>query len=203
MRSSTFDYEKATQAINYLAVRAGGQIEKLKALKLYWAADRYHLRKYSRHVVADAYYAMEYGPVASSVKDFAEDSEFLSAAEREYRNRFLRIDPGHTISSVSGPDSSLFSESDLEALDFAYDNLAHLDRWELSDLSHKYPEWKKHEEQLKRGASRVYMSIEDFFEDPTGPVADGDIFSDKSIDVGASKELYKEGARHDLEWILS
>jgi len=69
MRTLEFDHKKATQALNFFAKRAGGKITKLNALKLIYLADRYHLRKYGRPIFSDTYWAMPYGPVASSVKD--------------------------------------------------------------------------------------------------------------------------------------
>src|SRR5680860_294981 len=53
-------YEKATQALNFMATKDGGRISKLKAIKLIFLADRYHLRKYGRPVVGDQYFAMEH-----------------------------------------------------------------------------------------------------------------------------------------------
>jgi uncharacterized phage-associated protein len=61
----------------------------MKALKLIYFADRYHLRKYGRLVTNDIYYAMNYGPVPSSVKDIAEGSEFLGEKEKEYASNYL------------------------------------------------------------------------------------------------------------------
>ncbi len=61
----SFSHRKATQALNFFAAKAGGKINKMKALKLVFFADRYHLRKYGRPVVGDEYLAMNYGPVAS------------------------------------------------------------------------------------------------------------------------------------------
>ena len=45
-----FDHEKATQAINFFARESGGQINKMKAIKLIYFAERYHLRKYGRPI---------------------------------------------------------------------------------------------------------------------------------------------------------
>jgi uncharacterized phage-associated protein len=55
------DYEKCTQALNFFAQKAGGQINKMKALKLIFFADRYHVRKYGRLLTNDNYMAMEHG----------------------------------------------------------------------------------------------------------------------------------------------
>ena len=84
-----FDYKKATQVINYLTKKEGGQINKLKLIKLVYLADRYHLRRYGRPMVNDAYFAMPLGPVGSSVKDIAEFSDFLDISELNYAGTYL------------------------------------------------------------------------------------------------------------------
>ena len=85
----TFKYETATQALNYLALKSGGRINKMKALKLIFFSDRYHLRKYGRPITNDEYLAMEYGPVASGVKDIAEMSDFLGSKAAKYAGKFI------------------------------------------------------------------------------------------------------------------
>ena len=84
-----FVYKKATQALNFFAQQAGGRLSKLRALKLVFFADRYHLRKYGRLVTNDEYWAMDYGPVASNTKDLAELSAFLGEQEKAYATKFL------------------------------------------------------------------------------------------------------------------
>src|SRR5207237_3271008 len=86
----SFSHRKATQALNFFAHRAGGSINKMKALKLVYFTDRYHLRRYGRPVVGDEYVAMNYGPVASGTKDVAEMSDFLGEEEKTYARRFIR-----------------------------------------------------------------------------------------------------------------
>src|SRR5450756_1986162 len=75
--SLSLTHRKATQALNFLARQSGGRINKLKALKLMFFADRYHLRKFGRPVSECAYYAMTHGPVASEAKQVAEDASLL------------------------------------------------------------------------------------------------------------------------------
>jgi len=82
--SLTIAHRKATQALNYFARQEGGSINKLKALKLLFFADRYHLRKYGRPVSECAYYAMTHGPVASEAKQIAEEADQLPKPARDY-----------------------------------------------------------------------------------------------------------------------
>ena len=161
-----FAYRKATQALNFFAQQAGGRLSKLRALKLVFFADRYHLRKYGRLVTNDEYWAMDYGPVASNTKDLAELSAFLGEQEKAYANRFLEpADQNHQYGSKAPVDESVLSESDLEALQFAWRTFGRKGR--LVDLTHEYPEWKRHEATLKaKQVSRVRIRYEDFVENP-------------------------------------
>lgn len=159
-----FDYKKATQVLNFFALKQGGEINKLKALKLVFFADRYHLRKFGRPITNDEYYAMKLGPVASGVKDIAENSSFLDEKEGIYREEFLKSDR-YDFCSLRDIDTNVFSESDLEALEFSWNKFGQFDEFRLSDLTHFYPEWQKHEKSLEH-SSRIKMFFEDFLEDP-------------------------------------
>ncbi len=160
-----FDHRKATQALNWLAIKAGGRINKMKALKLIYLADRYHLRKYGRLITNDLYFAMDYGPVPSSVKDLAEASDFLGDDEQEYSEKYIQPINQYTLESLNEPDCNIFSDSDVEALSFAWETFGYLDRFKLAKLTHEYPEWKKHKQALKLD-SRIEMHLTDFFDDP-------------------------------------
>jgi uncharacterized phage-associated protein len=159
-----FDYKKATQVLNHFALKEGGQINKMKALKLTYLADRYHLRKYGRLITNDSYFAMSYGPVPSGVKDIAEASEFLGESENAYSSRFIKSIENLTLKSINSVDNSVFSESDSEALTFAWEKFGHLDQFQLAVLTHHYPEWEKHRKALELD-SRIQMNLEDFLYD--------------------------------------
>ncbi|MBU4316224.1 MAG: SocA family protein [Proteobacteria bacterium] len=147
------------------AEKSGGQINKMKAIKLVFFADRHHLRKYGRPITNDEYYAMDFGPVPSGSKDIAELSEFLSGSEAKYASEYIEVVDRYRFKSKKPSDLKVLSESDLEALAFAWDKFSGLDKYELVDLTHKLPEWKKHENGLK-DSSRLKMNYEDFFENP-------------------------------------
>lgn len=197
MRFEAFDYKKATQALNFFAISAANQeIGKLKALKLYWAADRYHLRKYGRPIVRDEYWAMQFGPVASSVKDLTETSAFLSDEERAYRDKYLQTIAPYKVRSISPCDNDVFSESDIEALDFAQEKLGGKLDLVLSAFSHDFPEWARHKPILDSGVSRVSMQLADFFCDKGG---DEDIFIMDRSELDAAREIFEEDAANYVE----
>lgn len=162
-----FSHRKATQALNFLAKAAGGSINKMKALKLIFFADRYHLRKYGRPVIGDAYLAMNYGPVASNTKDLAEFTQFLGKEESSYAALFLRPEDRYSFSSQGEVDPLVVSTSDMEALQWSWDTFGGKDHFTLSEITHFYPEWSRHEASIEAGRmSRVEMDYRDFLLNP-------------------------------------
>jgi uncharacterized phage-associated protein len=164
----SFSYRKATQALNFFACQNGGGINKMRALKLLFFAERYHLRKYGRPITNDEYFAMDYGPVPSGAKDLAESSDFRPKVEVEYAGQFIAPSEDRLLfKSVASVEDAVFSKTDLEALRFAWDAFHSCKPFDLVELTHAYPEWKKHETALKSGVnSRVKMSYLDFLDDP-------------------------------------
>ena len=163
---------KATQALNYFArLSASGspraEINRLKALKLLFFGDRFHLRKYGRSVSDCVYFAMKNGPVPSEAKSIAEASSHLPPEALKYSRRFVRRAGAYGVASVAEVDTDIFSQTDLEALDFAWSNFGHYTKYELRDITHHYPEWKRHEKALAAEAhTRVPMDYADFFAEP-------------------------------------
>jgi len=165
--SFPFSHRKTTQALNFFARQAGGEINKLKALKLVYFADRYHLRRFGRPVTGDEYLAMPYGPVASGAKDLAEMGDFLGDEERAYGTQFIAPVDRFSYRSTTEVAERVLSESDRLALAWAWERFGGADRFELAELTHRYPEWKRHEPALSsRRESRVPMCYRDFLDDP-------------------------------------
>lgn len=162
-----FSHRKTTQVLNFFAHQSGGEINKLKALKLVYFADRYHLRRFGRPITGDEYLAMPFGPVASGAKDLAEMGDFLSDEERAYGAGFLAPVDRYSFRSASEVDERAFSESDRLALVWTWEKFGHMDRFELAETTHLYPEWKRHEAALEgKRETRVPMSYRDFLDDP-------------------------------------
>lgn len=185
-----FDYKKAVQTLNFFAIKEGGHINKMKALKLIWLSDRLHLRMYARPIVNDQYWALKLGPIQSNTKDLAEKEDFLSAEERSYRDQYLVPDEDRLqIQSIRPLETKEFAQTDLESLEEIYREFGNEDEWKLSDLSHEYPEWLKFKDELETGkGSRFAMDYLDFFENPQS--LQNDFFA--NIDVSSSKAIYCE-----------
>lgn len=159
-----FKHRKAVQLLNFFAIKTGGEINIIKALKLVWLADRLHLRNHGRPILHDTYYAMKLGPVASKTYNLAEDSDNLTAEERAYRYEYLSTLERYIFESIRKVNEKVFSKSDLRVMEKIYQEFGELEGFPLSDESHKYPEWRKFKKQLDaRPDTRFAMSYDDFF----------------------------------------
>ncbi|MDR1282537.1 MAG: SocA family protein [Opitutaceae bacterium] len=171
--SFPFSHRKTTQALNFFACQSGGEINKLKALKLVYLTDRYHLRRFGRPVTGDEYFAMPYGPVASGAKDLAEMDAMLSDAERAYGSQYIVPVDRYTYRSIAGVEACVLSESDHLALAWAWQTFGGRERFDLAEYTHRYPEWKRHEESLAGGReTRIPMTYRDFLDDSEIPGTD-------------------------------
>lgn len=186
-----FNYKKAVQALNFFAIKEGGEINKMKALKLIWLSDRLHLRKFGRPILNDTYFALNYGPVASNTKDLAENTDFLTVEEKEYRNLYIVNKDSYNYASKLPPEKVVFSSSDIEVMEKIYTKFGNLSEFKLSEVSHLYPEWKKFEDFLKsKTSSRFEMNYEDFFENPDEDY--NGFFSEPEESLNLSKDLFLE-----------
>lgn len=149
--------KKRVNAILFFAGKSQNYtINRLKLVKLLWLADRIHLNKYGRMILGDQYYALPHGPVPSATKNVSEET----IDDVFYVEGFM-------ITAEDTFDSKYFSESDLEVMKQVWKKYGLMDQFNLRDLSHKFPEWKRFEEQLEdEEISNSYrMKIADFFED--------------------------------------
>ncbi len=183
-------YKKIAQVANYLTRREGGEIDRLKLVKLLYLADRYHMRKYGRLVTGDYYFAMQYGPVGSTAANMASLSEWLGEEQLSYASKYLSRKDNHTVASINEVDMDELSESDVEALDFAYANFGGKRASDLVDLTHKYPEWVNQKDALDAGAARVPIDTLDFFEDST--LVTDDKFKTESRQLQIARDIYQE-----------
>jgi uncharacterized phage-associated protein len=196
-----FDYRKATQAVNFFVEKAGGEIDKMKVVKLLWLSDRAHLRRYGRPIINDIYYAMEYGPVASSLKDIL-GHNLLGKEEEEYSSTYLGIS-GNTITSNKSVNADVFSDSDIEKMELVWEKYGSERPFLLANFSHSFPEWKKYEEELKNGVSRVAMNYLDFFENPSSEtkLSLDNIFNESGEELKTAKQLFQENYKVANYWV--
>ncbi|MBQ9180774.1 SocA family protein [Candidatus Saccharibacteria bacterium] len=72
-RQASKNVIKVSQALGFLlSLDDNHKMDRVKLIKLLWAADRLHLRKYGRTISESDYYAMAHGPVCSLALDIAQ-----------------------------------------------------------------------------------------------------------------------------------
>lgn len=167
-----FDPEKLVQALAFFSQRGVRDLGKMKAAKLLFHADKYHLLKYGRPVIGDQYACMEYGPVPSTSLNvmndvIAQDSHFppvvkdlfdeYIVVEKRFFSRY------HVFRAKKAADLDVFSDSDIEALEYAQQTYGSKSAWQLSEESHQEPAWKIANENRIPGSS-VTMDYRLFFE---------------------------------------
>lgn len=164
---------KIVQAVCFLLGHTG-RADKLKLVKLLYLADKCHLIRYGRTITGDEYWAMDYGPVGSTVKDILGfDQEFLSR-EFQYASTMLRRVGEYQFeaSAACSPDElDLLSETDIEALRTVAEKFGRMSSGELICYTHRYPEWAQYEklfssQQIKREKIRTEELLSSLPGDP-------------------------------------
>jgi hypothetical protein len=162
---TSFKFKKAVQALNYFAQKEGGKINYMKAGKLVYLADRSHLRTFGRTITNDTYVAMKNGTVPSKTKDIILKSAWFEKEILDYVNTFLSDPNNYSFSSLSEPDMSVFSKTDIRIMNEIYEYYGNRDQYELSEYSHHFPEWQRYAEELKLGLGKSFpVNQNDFFE---------------------------------------
>ena len=185
------DTRKIIQALTYLAGKEEDKVmDNMKAYKLLWLADRYHLRQTGRTITGDVYYAMPHGIVPSDAKCVLENAKTKMRNPKGYKDRYIANKGNHEYMALADADLKVFSDSDQEALDKVYDVYGSMSAIELSELSHRFPEWTFYSELLNdREQKNSYrIDLDHFFED--GP--ENEFFCESKELLDLTKELYHQ-----------
>lgn len=186
------DTRKIIQALDYLACQQpDNTIDNMKAYKLLWLADRYHLRQYGRTISGDEYHALPYGTVPSDAKCILENKATKLTNDKQIVEEYLTILPNHQYRGNKEPDMKVFSESDIQSLDLIIKHFNSFSALELSDFSHQFPEWKYYEKALKdekkKKAYKIDMTL--FFENKEEKSG---LFVDDPLLLELTKEVYQQ-----------
>jgi hypothetical protein len=125
--------------------------------------------------------------VASQTLNIAQSNAHLAEKEKAYKSSYIMSKGQNDLQSLRSPDLDVFSKSDIEALDYAWDKFGGLNKWDTSDITHEYPEWLKHKAKLDtKPKGRFSMNLSDFLDDPIKQV-------DKCYELtDAQKEIRRE-----------
>jgi uncharacterized phage-associated protein len=141
--------DKIVELMLYLAHKRPGA-DKYQAVKFFYLADREHFNRYGRPITFEKYYAMEYGPVASTVLDILNGKlEVLKPAGLDklpFKTEFGKTPDGkYSTTYIRAPlrqiDQDLFSKSDLEVFDEVIAKHGNDTFDQLFDLTHEHYAW--------------------------------------------------------------
>ena len=191
-----FDPEKLVQALAFFASRGIRDLDKMKAAKLLYHADKFHLLKYGRPVIGDLYACMEYGPVPSAslnvMNDVIADDPHFPAVAKERFDEYLTVERFFkkypVFRAKKDPDLDAFSDSDIEALEHSRQTYGARTSRQLSEASHDEPAWKLANEQREPGSS-VMMDYRLFFEGHPEAASMLQLVEAQQEDRDASEEL--------------
>lgn len=187
------DTTKIIQALAYLADHQREKVmDNMKAYKLLWLADRYHLRQYGRTITGDSYYAMPFGIVPSDAKCILEGTKTKLRFSNSYKSRYIVNTDDHRFKVIANPDVNVFSESDQAALDKVLSMYGDCDAMQLSELSHQFPEWTFYRDMLKdKDLKNSYkVDLDHFFED--APASASQLFDENKELLSLTQELYHQ-----------
>ncbi len=140
---------KTITAFLYVATRLGKKTPDMHSVfKALYFADKKHLSEYGRMITSDTYIAMTDGPVPSLLYDSCTES-------RSYRTSFddlFELEGRMSIRPLKEPDLDELSESDIECLDSAIEDVKRMnfnDRRQYSHDSAYENAWsKKHNSRI-------------------------------------------------------
>lgn len=190
---------KVVQALGFLLnLDDNRKMDRVKLIKLLWAADRFHLRNYGRTVSKTDYVAMVHGPVSSLALDVAQISkEFaLSGDAASYVEHYFTATSSQTAMSLNPGDDHL-SETDKKALQWAWNTFGESQTFDLADsISHAYPEWSQYNQYFQATGGGVRpIKTEKFFENPTSD----EYFRTDTDQLSAAKEIYLDTVASEKE----
>lgn len=178
--------DKIVELLLHLAyVRPGA--DKYQAVKLFYLADKEHLTRYGRPITADAYFALDYGPVASNAMDLLEnDPATLKLAGIEnlpFRTEVRQV-RGRNILYIREPyrhvDTSLFSKSDLKVFNAIVNKYGDMSFDDLYNITHRHYAYNRAWRSRRPGSKRALIRYEDMIDnearrqeiiDDMGPVS--------------------------------
>ena len=159
-------YEKIVELLLYLAHKRPGA-DKYQAVKFFYLADREHLIRYGRPISFETYYALSYGPVASTVLDLLNGNPWMLKRvgieklpfETELNDKTTVI--GKPLREVK---KELFSKSDFKIFDEIVDHYRDASFDDLFKATHEHYAWRNAWNTRRQG-QRAEMYYDEMIDD--------------------------------------
>lgn len=139
-----FNEEKAIEILAYIAQEVPGQTP-LYVSKILFYAEKWHLNKFGRPIIGDTFYAMQRGPVPSTIKNFIDEKwDWVEKPEAfDDAVTMQRSDNGLTklMQGKREPNLNILSASDIECVKQAIAYCLPKSASQLSHLTHFEKAW--------------------------------------------------------------
>jgi len=135
----SFDEQKITEAASILLQMNGGRMPYLRLLKLLYLADREALEKWERPITTDHHVSMKYGPTPSNTYDIIMQR---LVGKGDYWHSYITRPKNYSIQLKGDPPKmAKLSRAEIDLLKEVYEKHREKDRWALSRLTHRLPEF--------------------------------------------------------------
>jgi uncharacterized phage-associated protein len=163
--------EKIVELLLYLAHKRP-DADKYQAVKFFYLADREHLIRYGRPVSFENYYAMHFGPVASTVLEFLNGdlgkAKNVGIKELPFKTEIGKAKNGSVTTYIRTPtrdvNFDLFSKSDIKVFDEVLEKYRNASFDDLFKATHEHFAWLN-AWKTRRLGDRAEMFYEEMIED--------------------------------------
>ena len=133
-----FNFEKSLQAAGVLLHLEEGRMPRMRLLKLLYIADREWLAEAAHPITGGRAHAMKCGPVLSDVYSLIKGEATRSSEwSAHIQTR------GYAVKLIRDPGRGKLSKEEVEKLTEISERCRNRDQWDLSDLIHEFPEWRR------------------------------------------------------------
>lgn len=139
-----YEQKKLIQVVLYILNKTGG-IDYYHIFKILYFAELKHLAKWGHRIIADDFYALEYGPVPTKLYDAVKGnnaSQTQLADLLKASTRFAGNDAPNVLLPTCDTDLNYISASEIEALNSSIAENVQLTFSQLKDKSHDSA-WKE------------------------------------------------------------
>jgi uncharacterized phage-associated protein len=137
-----FDEKKGVEALIYVGSK-WPSVTAFYASKVLFFAEKFHLNRYARPIVADTFIAMPSGPVPSTLYDFINGQLDQAGDPQAILDALdLSRDSYPMVKARRQADLDVLSRSDIECLDEALDFCHKFGFQLLSNLTHQEKAWR-------------------------------------------------------------
>ncbi len=163
--------DRATQAASRLIQLHGGSINVMKLIKLLYYLDRTALIRWGRPVTFDFYFSLNHGPILSVTLDNinAEPGPYGP----EYWSQYIGERHNHDVALLKPAPVDQLSRAEERLIEEIFETYGHMNQWQLSELSHRLPEWKHPEGSNRPIAIEDILRGENFSDEEVTDILDG------------------------------